>query len=451
MKETFKTTRSLCPVCRESIQAEIVFDNNKVYLEKACSSHGHFKTLISSNKDAYKNASYFKTSRKRPTAYENSVKNGCPLDCGLCQNHKQEPHIAIIEVTNQCNLNCPICIANPNSKEPYYVTREKFSFMLDQYLQHEHTSKEIHFQGGEPTIHPHFFELLETAQKKGIKKIRISTNGLVIAENKEFAKQLKEYAVIVHLQFDGFDDTIYEKLRGAGLLQAKYKAMENLRDNNVPTVLSPTLVRGINDHEVNNIINFGLKSDNVMGVTFHLVAYSGRNTSTPPDDRLTMHDVTENILNNSSLIKENDIMKYNWQNSECFTSIYLVRKNGKINRANKLFNIKSFYNVLQGVNEKNAFLNLYKLTKNKKLGEVIKDFNILNNLKNEEGIFQIIIKPLMDLYNFDVERARNCVVSVLTPEGNLIPYCAYNNLYRDIINVKAAASRQQNKPKANDC
>lgn len=447
MKETFKITKSLCPVCRELIQAKIVFYNDKVYLEKSCSSHGNFKTLISSNKEAYKDSFYFKTNRKRPTVYEKCGENNCPLDCGLCQNHKQEPHIALIEITNRCNLNCPICIANSNSKEPYFINLERFNFMLDKYLEHKNTSKEIHFQGGEPTIHPNFFELLEAAQKKGIKKIRISTNGLIIADNKEFTKKLRDYDVIVHLQFDGFNDAIYEELRGNKLLGIKYKAMENLRECNIPTVLSPTLIRGVNDHEVTNIINFGLKFDNVMGVTFHLVAYTGRNVGTPPDDRLTMHDVIENILNNSGLIKENDVMKYNWQNSECFTSIYLVKKNGKINRANKRFNIKSFYNVLQGVNEGNAFLNLYKLTKNNKFGEVIKDFNILNNLKNEEGIFQIIIKPLMDLYNFDIERAKNCVVSVLTPEGNLIPYCAYNNLYRDMICIESIASKEQNKSK----
>jgi len=418
MKETFRNTISICPECRDKIPAKVVFNDNKVFMEKNCPTHGNYNTLISSDQDSYRESFSFKKDEQGNSHH----------DCDQCS----DPHIALVEVTNQCNLNCPICIAGSNSKKPYYVSLDQFDSMLDRLIE-SNSTKEIHFQGGEPTLHPEFFKLIELAQEKGIVTTRISTNGVIISKDKKFVEKLQDFNVVVHLQFDGFDDQIYKKLRGKQLYETKLKAIENLNKYDIPTILAPTIVKDANDHEAMKIINLGLDYENIVGITFHLVAYAGHNKHDPPTDRMTMPDMIKRIVEDSgNLISKEDVVRNTWHNSECFSSIYLVKHGDDVKTADRNFNVRSLNPAL-----KNYSRLLY--SKN-----FIKDHNIVNNIKGR-NVLQIIIKPLMDAYNFDLERARNCVVGVLTPEGNLVPYCAFNNLYRNKIIVDNIAKKKIRK------
>src|SRR5664279_2887848 len=108
----------------------------------------------------------------------------------------------------------------------------------------------VQFSGGEPTIHPQFFEILSMAREMGFTHIQAATNGIELA-NLEFAKQAKAAGLAtLYLQFDGVTDDVYLRTRGRALLDTKMRVIENCRATGMKIVLVPTIVKGINDHQI---------------------------------------------------------------------------------------------------------------------------------------------------------------------------------------------------------
>ncbi len=54
------------------------------------------------------------TAKQEPAqhAYQTHVDKGCPYDCGLCEDHLQQVCCVLLEVTQRCNLHCPVCFAS---------------------------------------------------------------------------------------------------------------------------------------------------------------------------------------------------------------------------------------------------------------------------------------------------------------------------------------------------
>src|SRR5713101_2240074 len=105
-------TNSLCPKCLKVIQAKIILQNNKVYMLKTCPEHGAMRTLVSSDAAYYQTQSQYNKPGTLPRHFQTPVEQGCPLDCGLCTDHEQHTCLALIELTEACNLRCPTCFAN---------------------------------------------------------------------------------------------------------------------------------------------------------------------------------------------------------------------------------------------------------------------------------------------------------------------------------------------------
>ena len=181
-------TRSICPECKRVIDAQIILRHNQVFMRKRCPQHGWFEGLISSDAQMYVGSSAFNKPGSLPLQFSTEVEEGCPLDCGLCPEHKQHTCLALIEVNTGCNLNCPVCFADAG--EGFSLTLEEVERMLDRLLELEGEPEVVQFSGGEPTIHPDILEMVRAAKARGIPNVMINTNGVRIARDNRFLEEL---------------------------------------------------------------------------------------------------------------------------------------------------------------------------------------------------------------------------------------------------------------------
>jgi len=205
-------TRSICPVCKVLIDAEILIRNNRVIMRKRCKEHGWFETLLSSDAKYYRWALQFNKPGTLPAEFGTEVENGCPYDCGLCPEHQQHTCLGIIEVSVNCNMRCPTCFANSSVGKS--LSLSQIEYMLDCFVRYEGNPEVVQFSGGEPSIHPQIIEMIGAAKARNIKLVMLNSNGIRIANDEEFVKKLAVLGVYVYLQFDGFKKSTYEILRG---------------------------------------------------------------------------------------------------------------------------------------------------------------------------------------------------------------------------------------------
>jgi uncharacterized radical SAM superfamily Fe-S cluster-containing enzyme len=275
-----KQTESLCPECIKVIPANIFADDGKVVMEKRCPEHGHFRDIVFSDVDLYLKMEEWNFGDNLGLSNP-QVEGGakCPDDCGLCGMHTSHTALANVDLTNRCNLTCPVCFANANvAGYVYEPNLEQIRTTLNT-LRGERPvdGRVVQFSGGEPTIHPQFFEVLSMAREMGFTHIQAATNGIELADL-EFARKAKAAGLAtLYLQFDGVDDNIYRRVRGQSLLDLKMKVIENCRATGMKIVFVPTIVKGLNDHQVGDIVRVAIENvDCVSGISFQPVAFTGR-------------------------------------------------------------------------------------------------------------------------------------------------------------------------------
>ncbi len=292
MTEVIRTTTSICPDCLQPIPAEIYVDDKTqwVMMRKECKTHGEFKDKLSINKEDYIWGQDFcrdvgsTLTSTQPNYVSSGIKerkNGCPYDCGICENHKSAPCIALVDLTNRCNLVCPICFANANAAG--YVVEPTFDQIV-QIFKHFRTIKPVppvllQFAGGEPTMRDDLFDLIRKGHEVGFIEVMLSTNGVKLGKSVEYCRKLKNAGLdAVYLQFDGCTPETYKKIRGVNLWPLKQKVIENCREVGLSGVmLVPTVCKGINDHEIGNIMDYAKENtDVVAGVVFQPVSLCGR-------------------------------------------------------------------------------------------------------------------------------------------------------------------------------
>ncbi|MHA1149387.1 MAG: tetraether lipid synthase Tes [Promethearchaeota archaeon] len=308
----YQKTMSVCPECMESISAEIVEENNIIWMKKTCQLHGDFKDIISTSPKYYKwthykteNWSFLKNSIScnPPDKNEDDVR-GCPHNCGICTNHLSNCTLALIDLTNRCNFNCNFCFANIN-KAGYLVepTIKEIDRVMKHFMNKPNKAPAIMFSGGEPTVRSDFAEICAMAKRNGYKEVIVATNGYGFQQKKnglEWTKKVYEAGLdTLYLQFDGINDETYEKTRGIkNLMRYKIRVIENCRKVGLKSiVLVATIAKGVTDKEIGNIIEFAKDNiDVVRGVIFQPVSLCGRiNSEELSELRITNADVIKEI------------------------------------------------------------------------------------------------------------------------------------------------------------
>lgn len=190
-------TRSICPKCRVPIDAQVLLKENRVIMRKRCPSHGWFESLLSSDAQMYLASLPYNKPGTFPLGYSTEVRDGCPLDCGLCPDHQQHACLGLIEVNSHCNLDCPICFAD--AQPGLSLSLDQVERMLDRFAELEGEPEVVQFSGGEPTLHPDILTMLSMAKEKGVKVVILNTNGIRIARDDAFLAGLAEVQPTIYL------------------------------------------------------------------------------------------------------------------------------------------------------------------------------------------------------------------------------------------------------------
>src|SRR3954449_8911698 len=253
-------TTSLCETCLELVPAKVIIEDDLVFYLKRCRQHGVQKTLISDDLDYWRAQKMWLKPGDRPLTTQTRTEAGCPFDCGLCPDHEQHGCLAIVEINQACNLACPVCFANATDIHGSHRPLVEIERMLDALVDSEGEPDLVQISGGEPTIHPHFFEILDAVKMRPIRHVMINTNGVRIAQDHAFVERLASYAprLEVYLQFDSLSDDALMDLRGAKLGRIRREALEALEAVGLSTTLVAVVKRGVNDQEIADIVRHAL-------------------------------------------------------------------------------------------------------------------------------------------------------------------------------------------------
>ena len=439
-------TLSLCPHCLKRVDAKIVFESGNVYMLKNCSEHGFQKVLIATDVEYYKNIRNYNKPSEMPLHFNTKTHYGCPYDCGLCQDHEQHSCLTIVEITDRCNLTCPTCYAMSSPHYGRHRTLEEVEKMLDIIVRNEGSPDVVQISGGEPTIHPDFFEILDIAKKKPIRHLMVNTNGIRIAKDYEFAKRLASYMpdFEIYLQFDSFKPEALLQLRGKDLTDTRTQALEHLNQLNLSTTLVVTLQKNVNDDEIGKIIEFALKQPCVRGVTFQPTHIAGRlDNFDPATDRITMTDVRKKILEQTSVFQSNDLIPVPC-NPDALVMGYALKLGGQVFPMTRYIDPAHLLNNSRNtiVYEQDTELHQHLL---KIFSTGISVDRVQENFKqllcclpdiyapglSYDNLFRIIIMRFIDAYDFDVRAIKKSCVHIVSKDGRIIPFETMNLFYRD--------------------
>ena len=439
-------TKSLCPECLKTIDAKIVFENNKVFMLKRCPDHGKTKDLIADDIPYYKNIRNYNKPSDMPYKFNTKVHYGCPYDCGLCTDHEQHSCLTIVEVTDRCNLSCPTCYAGSSPSYGRHRTLDEIKQMLDTIIEHEHEPDVVQISGGEPTIHPQFFEILDYCKTLPIRHLMLNTNGIEIAKDIEFAKRLKTYSpdFEIYLQFDSFEKDVLQTMRGADLTSIRKKAIENLNEVNLSTTLVVTLQKDVNDSEIGKIIDYALKQKCIRGVTFQPTQVAGRLSKFNLDkNRITLTEVRRKILEQTNIFNEDDLIPVPC-NPDALVMAYALKLGAET------FPLTRYVNPTELLDSsKNTIVYEQDSALQSKMIELFSTGNSVEcaeeNLKSimcclpkidapnlgYNNLFRIIVMQFIDAHNFDVRAIKKSCVHIVNKDNKIIPFETMNLFYRD--------------------
>ena len=447
--QILSTTASLCPVCLSRIPATREQVGETVFLVKQCPEHGSFRTVIWRGSIPF--SSWLRA--KRTSALQKTftaVNRGCPFDCGLCPGHGQHTCTALIEITQRCNLHCPICFAdagNTDTAEDPSLTQIDF---LYERIMTASGPCNIQLSGGEPTVRDDLPAIISLGKSKGFNFIQLNTNGLRLAREVGYALSLQEAGLSsVFLQFDGLEPDTHLALRGRDLRAIKEQALQHCQAAGLAVVLVPTLVPGINTHEIGAILDYAIRfAPTVRGVHFQPVSYFGRFPEAPADqDRLTLPELLQLISAQSGgAITPDHFAPPACEHALCsFHGNFLIKESGHLlplgNPQTTCCSTGEgpaiIPSALEGREKSVAFTarqwslpslpmaSVRSTAEDEKTAQPQDDLDLFL-ARARTHTFSISAMAFQDVWNLDLERLQGCCIHVISPAGNLIPFCAYN-------------------------
>ena len=430
-------TQSLCPQCLKRIDARHRAEGEAIYLEKTCPDHGDFKTRIWQGRQLYARWVRPKIPIERRFTMT-QIQDGCPFDCGLCPDHRQHTCTAVLDITHRCNLNCRFCFADAGAQPAEDPDLSTLAALMEKVIA---VSPDCNLQlsGGEPSLREDLPQIVAAARQIGFRFVQLNTNGMKLGEDPGFTARLAEAGLAsLFLQFDGVTDTVYDTLRGRPLLEVKQAAIRACADSGIGVVLVPTLVSGINIHEIGRIIEFGLAhAPAVRGVHFQPVSYFGRHGAAPKDsDRITIPEVLDALEKQThGKICVNDFKPSACEHALCsFTGKFLRKPDGSLSRLTLLDTACCTpVRAEQGSRRAKEAVVRHWQTPNKPgtnpPGTTCKcQEDGLDRFLREasQGMFTVSGMAFQDVWNLDLERLKGCCIHAVSPDGRLIPFCAYN-------------------------
>ncbi len=451
-------TQSLCPECLRVVPAKIVSRRNRVYFEKRCPEHGQRLDFVCSDVAWFDRLEH-SVPGKVPLIQGVQPRNGCPLDCGLCTEHEQHTCIALLEITSSCNLTCPMCFASSAPGGNHMSVQDSIK-AIDRLVAVEGQPEVLQLSGGEPTVHPQFLEILDYTCSQPIDVVMINTNGIRIARDQRFVESLAEYRnrIEVYFQLDGLEQDASEQLRGEPLLETKLQALDVLESAKINATLVSTVQTGVNENQLGDLIRFGMARPHVTGVSFQPATYCGR--SFLPEDleqRSTFPDIIHGIANQApEIFQASDFLPLPCAHPNAHSLTYVYRSEGQALPLTRFIDIQGNMDLLangitftrdrardlianylgRSCHGADCFDGLETPSSQNHTDDesrlAKRFFKSASDLSlNTADVMRITITSFMDAYNFDVRQLMKSCVHHVLPSGHLIPFSAYNVLYRE--------------------
>jgi hypothetical protein len=436
-----KSTISLCPACLAHVPALIFTRGKRVLMRKLCPGHGPSEALLENDEDFYHLSNKDQWGRR----YEQDdvmafpeFDSGC--NGGNCGGHDDNAEFAdqlanksctiLVEVTNACNLACPVCYsdARGNRKMPF----DKFKEYLSRLIEIKNGLDSVQLTGGEAALHPDFWEMVAFLHRERVKKIYLPTNGIAFADP-SIANRLTPFRdkLMVLLQFDGNSVEANRAMRAANTAEIRNRVIENLSRLEIHMQLTMTITLGVNDHEVGWVVETGLRHPNIKVVALQPVTYSGRyDLAQDPMSRMTLSDCVKAVAGQLfRRTRTTDFKPIPCSHPNCGWITLFVQRFGftanlarhidldqAMNQAanRTLLNSEELRSI---VNPHKSFLSRVGVWAGRKL-------------IRSTDVFAIAIKPFMDRFNYDQDRISACCHHLLDTNGNPVSFCEYNALVR---------------------
>lgn len=426
---------SVCPVCLARIPARHETQGQDVYLVKQCPEHGEFRAVIWRGRPALEHWQRHKIP-SYPEQPATGRDRGCPFDCGLCPDHAQHTCTAIIEITERCNLHCPVCFAVAGEKQarPDRTVDEVREILAG--IMRVSGKCNIQFSGGEPSVHPDLCAMVRAAKDMGFPFVQLNTNGRRAALEPDFAARLAGAGLdSAFFQFDGTRDDIYESLRGQALLDEKMTALKRFIDAGIGVVLVPTVVPGVNADDLGGILQLAVDhAPGVRGVHFQPVSYFGRYPAQPDDGaRITLPEVMAGLEEQTGgAIRTEDFLPPGCEHHQCsFHANYLVMEDGSLKRVSANRGGCSCSSEPQearkGADKAKGFV-----SRQWAAPAIVtlqdKPMDDLDRFLARASTHMLAVSGMafQDAWTMDLDRVRGCCIHIAGPGGKLVPFCAYN-------------------------
>jgi 7,8-dihydro-6-hydroxymethylpterin dimethyltransferase len=459
MREYLTSTQSICRVCRKPLSAQLFAEDTCIWIQKCCPEHGTQTARVYGDARAYLGLGRFHRKASVPLAFATTAK-GCPDSCGLCPEHEQHVCLPILEITDHCNWDCPICLVkNPRT---YHRTQDEVASILNGLIRSEGQIDVLNLSGGEPTLNPNFRQIVEEcATRKEILRVSVSTNGSVLVRDRELLRFLGEHRVIVSLQFDGMRDEVYLALRGRPALEEKLRLIDLCSELDVPMSLTATVAGGVNDRAIREVADMLFQRDHILSAMFQPAAYAGNAARLGrPGEATTIPDVIS-ALNGagSGAVCPEDFSPLPCSHPACFSlAFYLRIEDNRYLPIKQMVDAERYMDLIQ-----NRALFGTDAENFKAITDAVYDLwsgpaalspdseKALNAVRQliasttsdggysprralgvaERSVKSIFIHQFMDPDTFDLSRARKCCQVYPQLDGRMIPVCVHNCLKRE--------------------
>jgi hypothetical protein len=319
--------------------------------------------------------------------------------------------------------------------------------MLDCVVRNEKRPDVVQISGGEPTLHPEFFRVLEMCKDRPIRHLMVNTNGIRIAQDEEFSRQLTTFMpqFEIYLQFDSLRRGPLMQLRDADVRDIRKKAMDRLNELDISTTLVVTVERGVNDDELGDIVEYALQQPAVRGVTFQPVQPAGRiDGFHASEHRLTLTEVRRRILDQTNVFKPEDLIPVPCH-PDALAMSYALKLGSEVVPLTGMVPpevlIDGARNTIVYEQEAGLREQLFRLfaTNHSPTSQATSLRELLCCLPKVlipkdlgyKNLFRILIVQFIDAEAFDVRSVKKSCIHIAHPDGKrLIPFDTFNMFYR---------------------
>jgi 7,8-dihydro-6-hydroxymethylpterin dimethyltransferase len=446
--QLLKTTLSLCAECLVHVPAAVYAHEGRVFMRKRCETHGAARVLLENDERYYRLSNKDRWGRAYVTDRTENVPEfggGCCAPGESCgptvpgawtydstDQRSNKTCTVLIEITDACNLACRVCYAD--SKGDRVLSLEGFRDHVSRLLDEKGTLDSVQLIGGEPTIHPRFWEMLAWLHAEPrVSKVYIATNGIAL-EKPGVAEKLQPFRdkTLVLLQFDGLEAKTNKALRQANPEKVRMRLLARLDRLGVPMQLTMTLARGVSEREIAWVVSQGVKHRNVRLVAMLPAFFSGRfDIDHDPLDRITLSDVVKGVAAGlTGSTREQDFLPIPCSHPNCGWVTLFARRFGLFANIARHVDLNAVMNdvAYKTVLDQRSMQDIIGTRREHWLRRLAA--RLARKLVRPRDVLGVVIKPFMDRYSYDQDRVSACCHHVLDTHGRLESFCEYNARHR---------------------